>query len=77
MLFVRHLQYYTASADSRLSLNQQLFCHAFVQERLIIVATGVAIGNYRNTVETGAVSQLQHIPLLHLPHLRLVGDARN
>ena len=38
---VRHLQYYTTSADPRLSLNQQLFCRAFVHERLIVFTTGI------------------------------------
>jgi hypothetical protein len=41
VLFVRHLQYYTAGADARLSMNQQLFCRAFVRERVIVFTTGI------------------------------------
>jgi hypothetical protein len=41
VLFERHLQHYTTSADPRLSLNQQLFCSAFAHERLVVFTTGI------------------------------------
>jgi hypothetical protein len=58
---VRHLQYYTTSADPRLSLNQQLFCRAFVHGRLIVFTTGIEKSGGRTDVSFWIQGAAWHI----------------